>query len=127
MKIDFAALHQVRRQKSAIGITLFINWAVKPFSMALLGWIFIRHAFRPYPSCSADQQLHRRPDPAWRSAVHCDGLRMEQSLRRRCRHFTLTQVALNDLVMVFAFAPIVALLLGVSAIPCLGKRCSCRW
>ena len=83
--------------------------------MALLGWIFIRHVFAPYLPAAAARQLHRRPHPARRRAVHRDGVRLEQAYQRR-PYFTLSQVALNDVIMVFAFAPIVALLLGMSAI-----------
>ncbi|WP_313950741.1 ACR3 family arsenite efflux transporter [Accumulibacter sp.] len=116
MKVDFDSLHQVRKQKSAIGITLFVNWAVKPFSMALLGWIFIRHVFAPFlPATQIDSYI---AGLILLGAAPCTAMVFVWSnLCRGDANFTLTQVALNDLVMVFAFAPIVALLLGVSAIP----------
>ena len=115
LKIDFAALHQVGRHWRGIGITLFVNWAVKPFSMALLGYVFIRHVFAPYlPAGQIDSYiaglilLAAAPCTAmvfvWSRLTHGDPL------------FTLSQVALNDAIMVFAFAPIVALLLGLSSI-----------
>ncbi|MCP5249549.1 MAG: ACR3 family arsenite efflux transporter [Candidatus Accumulibacter sp.] len=116
MKVDFDSLHQVRRQKSGIAITLFVNWAVKPFSMALLGWIFIRHVFAPFlPAAQIDSYV---AGLILLGAAPCTAMVFVWSnLCRGDANFTLTQVALNDLVMVFAFAPIVALLLGVSAIP----------
>lgn len=116
MKVDFAALHQLRSQKNSIGITLFVNWAVKPFSMALLGWIFIRHVFAPFlPAAQVDSYI---AGLILLGAAPCTAMVFVWSnLCRGDANFTLTQVALNDLVMVFAFAPIVALLLGVSAIP----------
>ena len=115
MKIDFRALAEVHKHWRGIGVTLAINWAVKPFSMAALGWLFIGHLFRPYlPAAQIDSYiaglilLAAAPCTAmvfvWSSL--CDGE----------PHFTLSQVALNDLIMVFAFAPIVALLLGLSSI-----------
>jgi arsenite transporter len=116
MKIDFGALHEVRKQKNSIGITLFVNWAVKPFSMALFGWIFIRHVFAPWlPAEELDSYI---AGLILLGAAPCTAMVFVWSnLCRGDANFTLSQVALNDLVMVFAFAPIVALLLGVSAIP----------
>jgi len=116
MKIDFAALHEVRRQKAGLGITLFVNWAVKPFSMALFGWLFLRHAFAPWlPAGQIDSYM---AGLILLGAAPCTAMVFVWSnLCRGNPNFTLTQVALNDLVMVFAFAPIVALLLGVSSIP----------
>ncbi len=116
MKIDFGALHEVRRQKNSIGVTLFVNWAVKPFSMALFGWIFIRHVFAPWlPAEELDSYI---AGLILLGAAPCTAMVFVWSnLCRGDANFTLTQVALNDLIMVFAFAPIVALLLGVSAIP----------
>jgi ACR3 family arsenite transporter len=116
MKIDFGALHEVRKQKNSIGITLFVNWAVKPFSMALFGWIFIRHVFAPWlPAEQLDSYI---AGLILLGAAPCTAMVFVWSnLCRGDANFTLTQVALNDLIMVFAFAPIVALLLGVSAIP----------
>jgi ACR3 family arsenite transporter len=115
VKVDFGAVHQVRRHWRGIGVTLFVNWAVKPFSMALLGWIFVRHLFAPWlPAGQIDSYiaglilLAAAPCTAmvfvWSRLTHGDPL------------FTLSQVALNDTIMVFAFAPIVALLLGLSSI-----------
>ncbi len=115
LRIDFAALHEVGKHWRGIGVTLFVNWAVKPFSMALLGWLFIRHLFSPYlPAEQLDSYvaglilLAAAPCTAmvfvWSRLVNGEPL------------FTLSQVALNDLVMVFAFAPLVALLLGISSI-----------
>src|SRR5512141_3049220 len=115
LRIDFGALHQVRQHWRGIGVTLFINWAIKPFSMALLGWLFIRHLFAPYlPAAQLDSYiaglilLAAAPCTAmvfvWSRLVNGEPL------------FTLSQVALNDTIMVFAFAPLVALLLGISSI-----------
>lgn len=116
MKIDFGSLHEVRQQKAGIGITLFVNWAVKPFTMALLGWIFIRHIFAPYlPAEQIDSYI---AGLILLGAAPCTAMVFVWSnLCRGDANFTISQVALNDLVMVFAFAPIVAFLLGVSAIP----------
>ena len=83
LKVDFGALHEVKRHSRGIGVTLFINWAVKPFSMALLAWLFVRHALRALAAGRPARQLRRRPDPARRGAVHGDGLRVEQPVGRR--------------------------------------------
>jgi arsenite transporter len=116
MKIDFGALHEVRQQKASIGVTLFVNWAVKPFTMALLGWIFIRYVFAPW--LPADQLDSYIAGLILLGAAPCTAMVFVWSnLCRGNANFTLTQVALNDAVMVVAFAPIVALLLGVSSIP----------
>ena len=115
MKIDFAALSQVRQHWRGIGVTLFVNWAVKPFSMALLGWIFIRHLFAPWlPPDQADSYI---AGLILLAAAPCTAMVFVWS-RLTGGHplFTLSQVALNDTIMVFAFAPIVALLLGLSSI-----------
>ncbi len=115
LKVDFGALRQLRRHLRGIGVTLTVNWLVKPLSMALLGWLFIRHLFAPWlPTAQIDGYiaglilLAAAPCTAmvfvWSRLVEGDPL------------FTLSQVALNDSIMLFAFAPIVALLLGVSAI-----------
>jgi ACR3 family arsenite transporter len=115
LKIDFGQLGSVGRHARGIGVTLFINWAVKPFSMALLGWIFVRHVFADWlPAGEIDSYiaglilLAAAPCTAmvfvWSNL--CDGE----------PNFTLSQVALNDTIMLFAFAPIVALLLGLSSI-----------
>jgi len=116
MKIDFASLHEVKAQGRSIGVTLFINWAVKPFTMAALGWLFIRHVFAPWlPAEQLDSYI---AGLILLGAAPCTAMVFVWSnLCRGNANFTLSQVALNDLVMVFAFAPIVALLLGVSAIP----------
>ena len=115
LKIDFGALHQVKEHWRGIGVTLFINWAVKPFSMALLGWVFIRHVFAPYlPSQQLDSYV---AGLILLAAAPCTAMVFVWSqLTRGEPYFTLSQVALNDLIMVFAFAPIVALLLGLSSI-----------
>jgi ACR3 family arsenite transporter len=115
LKVDFGALHQVRRYWRGIGITLFVNWAVKPFSMALLGYVFIRHVFAPYlPAAQLDSYL---AGLILLAAAPCTAMVFVWSrLTGGNPLFTLSQVALNDTVMVFAFAPIVALLLGISSI-----------
>jgi ACR3 family arsenite transporter len=115
LKIDFAALRQVSRHWRGIGVTLFINWAVKPFSMALLGWLFIGWLFRPFlPATQIDSYIAGLIILA---AAPCTAMVFVWSnLTRGEPHFTLSQVALNDAIMVVAFAPIVALLLGLSAI-----------
>lgn len=115
MKIDFAALGEVRRHWRGIGVTLFVNWAVKPFSMALLGWLFIGGIFRPY--LPADQINSYIAGLILLAAAPCTAMVFVWSnLSDGEPHFTLSQVALNDLIMVVAFAPIVGLLLGLSAI-----------
>ena len=115
LKIDFHALHEVRRHWRGIGVTLFVNWAVKPFSMALLGWIFIRHLFAPYlPAEQIDSYIAGLIILA---AAPCTAMVFVWShLTRGEPNFTLSQVALNDVIMIFAFAPVVGLLLGLSAI-----------
>jgi ACR3 family arsenite transporter len=115
MKIDFAALGQVRRHWRGIGVTLFVNWAVKPFSMALLGWLFIRGVFAPYlPPAQIDSYV---AGLILLAAAPCTAMVFVWShLSKGEPLFTLTQVALNDSIMVLAFAPIVALLLGVASI-----------
>ena len=116
MKIDFAALHEVRQQKAGMGVTLLINWAIKPFSMALIGWLFIKVLFADWlPAGELDSYM---AGLILLGAAPCTAMVFVWSnLCNGNANFTLTQVALNDLVMVFAFAPIVALLLGVSSIP----------
>ena len=115
VKIDFSALDQVRAHWKGIGVTLFVNWAVKPFSMALLAWIFIRHLFAPYlPVGEIDSYIAGLIILA---AAPCTAMVFVWSrLTDGDPYFTLSQVALNDVIMIFAFAPIVALLLGISAI-----------
>lgn len=115
LKIDFAALRAVGQHWRGIGVTLFINWAVKPFSMALLGWLFIGWLFRPY--LPADQIDSYIAGLIILAAAPCTAMVFVWSnLTKGEPHFTLSQVALNDAIMVIAFAPIVALLLGLSAI-----------
>ncbi|CAH1666761.1 ACR3 family arsenite efflux transporter [Chelatococcus asaccharovorans] len=115
LKIDFAALGEVGRHWRGIGVTLFINWAIKPFSMALLGWLFIGWLFRPYlPTDQIDSYIAGLIILA---AAPCTAMVFVWSnLTKGEPHFTLSQVALNDAIMVVAFAPIVGLLLGLSAI-----------
>jgi ACR3 family arsenite transporter len=115
LKIDFAALGEVGRHWRGIGVTLFINWAVKPFSMALLGWLFIDWLFRPYlPETQIDSYIAGLIILA---AAPCTAMVFVWSnLTKGEPHFTLSQVALNDAIMMVAFAPIVGLLLGLSAI-----------
>jgi len=115
IKIDFAALREVGQHWRGIGVTLFINWAIKPFSMAALGAFFIGYLFRPY--LPADQVSSYIAGLIILAAAPCTAMVFVWSnLTRGEPHFTLTQVALNDTIMVFAFAPIVGLLLGLSAI-----------
>jgi arsenite transporter len=115
MKIDFAALGQVRRHWRGIGVTLFVNWAVKPFSMALLGWLFVRHLFRPFlPAEQIDSYI---AGLILLAAAPCTAMVFVWSnLTDGEPAFTLSQVALNDAIMVFAFAPLVGLLLGLASI-----------
>ena len=115
LKIDFHALHEVRKHTRGIGITLFINWAVKPFSMALLAWLFIRVLFADW--LPADQIDSYIAGLIILAAAPCTAMVFVWSnLSDGEPNFTLTQVALNDTIMIFAFAPIVGLLLGLSAI-----------
>ncbi|MEC9364614.1 MAG: ACR3 family arsenite efflux transporter [Pseudomonadota bacterium] len=115
VKIDFSALREVGRHWRGIGVTLFVNWAVKPFSMALLGWLFIGHLFRPW--LPADQVESYIAGLILLAAAPCTAMVFVWShLTRGEPHFTLSQVALNDAIMLVAFAPIVGLLLGLSAI-----------
>lgn len=116
MKIDFAALHEMREQKAGMAVTLFVNWAIKPFSMALFGWLFIKVLFADW--LPAGEQDSYMAGLILLGAAPCTAMVFVWSnLCNGNANFTLTQVALNDLIMVFAFAPIVALLLGVSSIP----------
>jgi ACR3 family arsenite transporter len=115
LKIDFHALHHVTEHWRGIGVTLFVNWAVKPFSMALLAWLFIRGLFAHWlPAEQIDSYIAGLIILA---AAPCTAMVFVWSnLSKGEPHFTLTQVALNDVIMIFAFAPIVGLLLGLSAI-----------
>ncbi|PZU79016.1 MAG: arsenical-resistance protein [Rhizobium sp.] len=115
LKIDFGSLSRVGSYWRGIGVTLFINWAVKPFSMALLGWLFVGWLFRPY--LPADQIDSYIAGLIILAAAPCTAMVFVWSnLTRGEPHFTLSQVALNDAIMIVAFAPIVGLLLGLSAI-----------
>lgn len=115
LRIDFSALHQVKQHWRGVGVTLFINWGVKPFSMALLGWIFIRHVFSGYlPQDQLDSYI---AGLILLAAAPCTAMVFVWSnLVKGDPYFTLTQVALNDAIMIVAFAPLVALLLGMASI-----------
>ena len=115
LKIDFRALGRVREHWRGVGVTLFINWAVKPFSMAALGWLFVGYLFEPW--LPADQIDSYIAGLIILAAAPCTAMVFVWShLTDGEPHFTLSQVALNDLIMIVAFAPIVGLLLGLSAI-----------
>jgi arsenite transporter len=115
LKIDFAALRQVGEHWRGIGVTLLVNWAIKPFSMAALGWFFIGHVFRAW--LPADQINSYIAGLILLGAAPCTAMVFVWSnLMKGEPHFTLSQVALNDTIMIFAFAPLVGLLLGLSAI-----------
>jgi ACR3 family arsenite transporter len=115
LKIDYQSLKEVGTHWKGVGVTLFVNWAVKPFSMALLGWIFIRHLFAPW--LPADQLDGYIAGLILLAAAPCTAMVFVWSnLSDGHPGFTLSQVALNDVIMVFAFAPIVALLLGIASI-----------
>jgi arsenite transporter len=115
VKVDFGALREVRNHARGIGVTLFVNWLVKPFSMAFLGWLFIKHLFAPYlPAHELDSYI---AGLILLAAAPCTAMVFVWSrLTNGDPLFTLSQVALNDTIMVFAFAPLVGLLLGISAI-----------
>jgi arsenite transporter len=115
VKVDFGELHRVREHWRGISVTLFVNWAVKPFSMALLGWIFIAHLFRPIlPAGEISSYI---AGLVILSAAPCTAMVFVWSqLSSGEPHFTLSQVALNDVLMIFTFAPIVGLLLGLASI-----------
>ncbi len=115
MRVDFGALHEVRQHGRGIGVTLFVNWLVKPFSMALLAALFIGHWFRPFlPAGQIDSYI---AGLILLAAAPCTAMVFVWSrLSNGDPLFTLSQVALNDVIMVFAFAPIVGLLLGLSSI-----------
>ncbi len=115
VKVDFGALGEVRTHIKGIGVTLFVNWMVKPFSMAFLGWLFIRHWFAPW--LPADQIDSYIAGLILLAAAPCTAMVFVWSrLTGGDPLFTLSQVALNDSIMVIAFAPLVAFLLGMSAI-----------
>ena len=115
VKVDFGALHEVKKHVRGIGVTLFVNWLVKPFSMALLGWLFIRNLFAPMlPPDQIDSYI---AGLILLAAAPCTAMVFVWSrLTNGDPLFTLSQVALNDSIMVIAFAPLVAFLLGISAI-----------
>ena len=115
VKVDFSALGEVRKHVKGIGVTLFINWLVKPFSMAFLAWLFIRHWFAPLlPPDQIDSYI---AGLILLAAAPCTAMVFVWSrLTGGDPLFTLSQVALNDSIMLVAFAPLVALLLGMSAI-----------
>ena len=113
LKIDFGAMRQVTQHWRGIGVTVFVNWAVKPFSMALLGWLFVGWLFRPY--LPADQIDSYIAGLIILAAAPCTAMVFVWSqLVKGDANYTLVQVSINDLVMVVAFAPIAAFLLGVT-------------
>ncbi len=115
VKVEFGALHEVRQHVRGIGVTLFVNWLVKPFSMAFLGWLFVRNLFAPM--LPADQLDSYIAGLILLAAAPCTAMVFVWSrLSNGDPLFTLSQVALNDMIMVFAFAPIVGLLLGIASI-----------
>jgi ACR3 family arsenite transporter len=115
VKVDFGALHEVKEHMRGIGVTLFVNWLVKPFSMAFLGWLFVRNLFAPW--LPADQLDSYIAGLILLAAAPCTAMVFVWSrLSNGDPLFTLSQVAVNDTIMIFAFAPIVGLLLGISAI-----------
>lgn len=115
VKVDFGALHEIKQHYRGIGITLFVNWLIKPFSMAFLGWLFIRELFAPL--LPADQLNNYIAGLILLAAAPCTAMVFVWSrLTNGHPLFTLSQVAINDLIMIFAFAPLVAFLLGISAI-----------
>jgi len=115
LKIDYAALHEVWEHRRGVGVTLSVNWLIKPFSMALLAWIFIEYIFAPF--LEADKIPEYVAGLILLAATPCTAMVFVWSrLTNGNPQFTLSQVALNDIIMIFAFAPIVALLLGVSSI-----------
>ena len=115
VKVDFGALHEVRQHVRGIGVTLFVNWLVKPFSMAVLGWLFVRNFFAPM--LPADQLDSYIAGLILLAAAPCTAMVFVWSrLSNGDPLFTLSQVAMNDTIMIFAFAPLVGFLLGISAI-----------
>jgi len=115
LKIDYTALHEVWHHRRGIGVTLAINWLIKPFSMALLGWLFLHHLFAPL--LDADKIPEYIAGLILLAAAPCTAMVFVWSrLVDGHPQFTLSQVALNDVIMMFAFAPIVGLLLGVASI-----------
>ncbi len=115
VKVDFGALHEIRQHVRGFAVTLFVNWLVKPFSMAFLAWLFIRHFFAPLlPASQIDSYI---AGLILLAAAPCTAMVFVWSrLTQGDPLFTLSQVALNDTIMIFAFAPLVGMLLGLSAI-----------
>lgn len=115
LRIDFASLGKVRSQLKGIGVTLVVNWAIKPFTMAFLAWVFVRHAFASLlPATQLDSYV---AGLILLAAAPCTAMVFVWSqLTKGDPYFTLSQVALNDVIMIFAFAPVVGLLLGISNI-----------
>ena len=115
VKVDFGALHEMRQHVRGMAVTLFVNWLVKPFSMAFLGWLFIRQLFAPM--LPADQIDSYIAGLILLAAAPCTAMVFVWSrLSNGHPLFTLSQVAVNDTIMIFAFAPLVGFLLGISAI-----------
>jgi ACR3 family arsenite transporter len=115
LRIDYTALYQVKQHVRGIGVTLFVNWAIKPFSMALLAWLFIRHVFAD--ALPQDQLDSYVAGLILLAAAPCTAMVFVWSnLVKGDPYFTLSQVALNDVIMIFAFAPLVGLLLGIASI-----------
>lgn len=115
VKVDFGVLAEIKQHVRGIGVTLFVNWLVKPFSMAFLGWLFIRHLFAPM--LPADQLDSYIAGLILLAAAPCTAMVFVWSrLSNGDPLFTLSQVAINDVIMIFAFAPLVAFLLGISSI-----------
>jgi len=115
LKIDYSSLHEVWGHRRGVGVTLGINWLVKPFSMAFLGWLFLEYIFAPY--LEADKIPEYIAGLILLAAAPCTAMVFVWSrLTNGHPQFTLSQVALNDVIMIFAFAPIVGLLMGVASI-----------
>jgi len=115
LKIDYTSLHEVWHYRRGIGVTLCINWLVKPFSMAFLGWLFLQYFFAPYLEAAKISEY--LAGLILLAAAPCTAMVFVWSrLVDGHPQFTLSQVALNDVIMMFAFAPIVGLLLGVASI-----------
>ncbi len=116
MKVDFAAILDIRRRPRGLLVTLFVNWMVKPFSMALLGWIFFRHIFSAWITpAEADQYI---AGVIILAAAPCTAMVFVWSyLTDGDAAYTLVQVSVNDLIMLFLFAPIVRFLVrGASSL-----------
>ena len=115
LKIDYSALHEVWAHRRGVGVTLAINWLVKPFSMALLGWLFLDHLFAPW--LEPDKIKEYIAGLILLAAAPCTAMVFVWSrLSDGHPQFTLSQVALNDMIMIVAFAPIVGLLMGVASV-----------